>query len=95
MSWLSSLFKSAPPPAPPPNIVEIPEELVGRLNRDGQPLSESVVAILRSHFEAEDHPAPASEQIPFWLEREKVGTGDLEDQLRDKVTQRRAAEEQS
>ena len=89
------MFGSAPPPLPPVNSVVIPDDLVTRLVTDEVPLQQAVETVLRDHVSTLDHPQPTAEQIPFWLERETFAPGDLEDQLRDKVTQRRATEEHS
>jgi hypothetical protein len=95
MSWLGRLFNSAPPP-PPPNAVVIPDDIVGQLGGGGAPLQATVEDALRSLIEirrrAAEHDA---EGLPFWLRREAGQKGEIDESLRDRVTQRRAAENES
>jgi hypothetical protein len=95
MSWLGRLFNSAPPP-PPPNAVVIPDDIVGQLGGSGAPLQATVEDALRSLIEirrrAAEHDA---EGLPFWLRREAGQKGEIDESLRDRVTQRRAAENES
>jgi hypothetical protein len=95
MSWLGRLFSSAPPP-PPPNTVVIPEDIVGKLDGGDAPLQSTVEDALRSLIEirrrAAEHDA---EGLPFWLRREAGQKGEIDESLRDRVTQRRAADSQS
>jgi hypothetical protein len=90
MSWLGRLFKSAPPP---PNAVVIPDDIVGQLEGGDAPLQSTVEDALRSLIEirrrAAEHDA---EGLPFWLRREAGQKGEIDESLRDRVTQRRAAE---
>jgi hypothetical protein len=95
MSWLGRLFRSAPPP-PPPNSVVIPDDLVAQLEGGDAPLQTTVEEALRSlvviRRRAAEHDA---EGLPFWLRREAGQKGEIDESLRDRVTQRRAAETDS
>ncbi|MGH7723331.1 MAG: hypothetical protein ACRENL_10975 [Candidatus Dormibacteria bacterium] len=95
MSWLGRLFSSSPPP-PPPNTVVVPEDIVGQLNGGDAPLQVTVETALRSLLEirrrAAEHDA---EGLPFWLRREAGQIGEIDESLRDRVTQRRAADADS
>jgi len=92
MSWLGRLFNSAPPP-PAPNTVVIPEDIVGKLEGGDAPLQTTVEEALRSLIEirrrAAEHDA---EGLPFWLRREAGQKGEIDESLRNRVTQRRATE---
>jgi hypothetical protein len=94
MSWLGRLFNSTPPPAPP-NAVLIPDDVAAQLDGGDAPLQATVEAALRSYIEirrrAAEHDA---EGLPFWLRREAGQKGEIDESLRDRVTQRRAAETQ-
>ena len=94
MSWLGRLFNSAPPPAP--NTVVIPEDIVGRLGGGDAPLQTTVDEALRSLIEirrrAAEHDA---EGLPFWLRREAGQKGEIDETLRDRVTQRHASEHET
>ena len=95
MSWFGSLFGSKSPP-PPANTVVIADDLVASLTASGAGLAAAVDAALRRHLEAERHAAEAEqrgEKIPFWLRRERGGSGEMEDALRDRIAQRRAGED--
>ena len=95
MSWLGRLFRPAPPP-PPANAVVIPDDIVEQLGGGEQPLQQTVDEALRSLIEirrrAAEHDA---EGLPFWLRRESGQKGEIDESLRDRVTQRRAAETDS
>ncbi|HEX4755105.1 MAG TPA: hypothetical protein VH661_05060 [Candidatus Dormibacteraeota bacterium] len=95
MSWLGRLFKPAPPP-PPTNTVVIPDDIVVQLKGGDEPLQTTVEEALRSLIEirrrAAEHDA---EGLPFWLRREAGQKGEIDESLRDRVTQRRAAENES
>jgi hypothetical protein len=95
MSWLGRLFNSAPPP-PAPNTVVIPEDIVAKLEGGDAPLQTTVEDALRSLLEirrrAAEHDA---EGLPFWLRREAGQKGEIDESLRDRVTQRHAADSQS
>ena len=95
MSWLGRLFKPTPPP-PPANTVVIPDDIVAQLKGGDQPLQTTVDEALRSLIEirrrAAEHDA---EGLPFWLRREAGQKGEIDESLRDRVTQRRAAENES
>jgi len=94
MSFLSRLFGTAPPP---PNSVVIADDLAITLTASGTPLAAAVDTTLRRHLEAEKRAAEAEkrgEKIPFWLQREGGASGEMEDALRDRIAQRRAAEEE-
>ena len=93
MSWLGRLFKPAAPPPPPANNVIIPDDIVAQLNGGEAPLQDTVENALRSLLairrRAAEHDA---EGLPFWLRRESGQKGEIDESLRDRVTQRRAAE---
>ncbi len=95
MSWLGRLFQSTPPPAAP-NTVVIPEDIVAQLGGAEAPLQTTVDDALRSLIEirrrAAEHDA---EGLPFWLRREAGQKGEIDESLRDRVTQRRATEHES
>jgi hypothetical protein len=96
MSWLGRLFGSKPPAAPPHSVV-VASDLVQPLTAGGAELSTAVDAALRAYLDAQAKALAAGEpeRIPFWLRRDTEHSGDLEDELRDRVIQRRAAEEES
>jgi hypothetical protein len=96
MSWLGSLFGSKPPAAPL-NSVVVSGDLVQPLTGGGADLATAVDAALRAFLDAQAKALAAGEpeRIPFWLRRDAVPSGDLEDELRDRVIQRRAAEEEA
>jgi hypothetical protein len=96
MSWLGRLFASKPPSAPS-NSVVIAGEIVAPLVAGGVELSTAVDGALRAYLDAQAKALAAGEpeRIPFWLRRDVEGAGDLEDELRDRVIQRRAAEEET
>jgi hypothetical protein len=93
MSWLGRLFNPAPPP--PPNAVVIPDDVARQLGGGDAPLQATVEEALRSYIEirrrAAEHDA---EGLPFWLRRE-AGLGEIDESLRERVTQRHAAETES
>ena len=95
MSWLGRIFKSGSPPSPP-NTVVIADDVVAQLDGDGAPLEATVDQALRSLLEirrrAAEHDA---EGLPFWLRREAGQKGEIDESLRDRVTQRRSAETES
>ena len=91
MSLFSRLFGTPPPP---PNSVLIPEDLVPRLIAGGDGLPVAVERIIRGHYDLIDNPPPMPENgIPFWLQRE-TSNSEIEDELRQKVNQRNAEEQQ-
>ncbi|HEY6781981.1 MAG TPA: hypothetical protein VI296_01990 [Candidatus Dormibacteraeota bacterium] len=96
MSWLGRLFGSKPPSAPP-NSVVVAIDLVQPLLAGGADLPTAVDAALRAYLDARAKALAAGEpeRIPFWLRRDAIPSGDLEDELRDRVIQRRAAEEEA
>jgi hypothetical protein len=96
MSWLGRLLGSKPPPAPS-NSVVIAGDLVPPLVAAGVDLSSAVDTALRAYLDAQAKALAAGEpeRIPFWLRRDAERPGDLEDELRDRVIQRRAAEEEA
>lgn len=94
MSWLGRLFGSAPPP-PAPNSVTIPEDIVGELGGD-LPLQVTVEEALRMLIEVRKRAAEHElEGVPFWLKREAGQSPEIDESLRDRVTQRRAAESEN
>jgi hypothetical protein len=96
MSWLGRLFAAKPPPAPT-NSVVIAGDLVLPLTSNGTELATAVDTALRAYLDAQAKALAAGEpeRIPFWLRRDVENAGDLEDELRDRVIQRRAAEEET
>lgn len=94
MSWLGRLFNPAPPAAPA-NAVLIPDDIATQLGGDA-PLQTTVVDALRSYVEirrrAAEHDA---EGLPFWLRREAGQKGEIDESLRDRVSQRRQGETDS
>lgn len=96
MSWLGRLFGSKPPTAPP-NSVVVASDLVPPLTANGAELASAVDTALRVYLDAQAKALAAGEpeRIPFWLRRDAENAGDLEDELRDRVIQRRAAEEEA
>ena len=99
MSWLGRLFggKPEPAPAPPPNTVIIDAALAQSLTEGGAALDLAVDAALRAYLDAQAKAAAAGDSsgIPFWLRRDAEGTGDIDHELRDRVIQRRAAEDEA
>ena len=101
MSFLARLFGSRPAgaaPAPTPTGVVIADDLAERPTATGAPLAEAVDAALRRHLDAERRAAEAElrgERIPFWLRREQGGSAEMEDELRDRIAQRRSADDSS
>src|SRR3984893_217504 len=96
MSWLGRLF-GAKPPAAPLNSVVVASDLVQPLTVGGADLSTAVDAALRAFLDARAKALAAGEpeRLPFWLRRDVEHAGDLEDELRDRVIQRHAAEEEA
>ena len=102
MSWLGRLLGGGTPePAPlPAPAVVLPADLAAALTAGGGALEESTIAALRAHLEqASRKPgrrSSAAASMPFWLARDQDDKdGDIEDRLRERVEQRRAAEEGS
>jgi hypothetical protein len=95
MSFWGRLFGAKPTP-PAPNSVVIADDVVAPLTADGTTLTTAVDSALRAHLEARARSAAAGdpERIPFWLRRESAGGGQLEDELRDRVIQRHAAQDE-
>jgi hypothetical protein len=96
VSLFGRLFGSRPPASSPPNAAVIADDLVAGLTAGGASLDAAVDAALRRHLEAERRAAEAEkrgEKIPFWLQREGGGSGEMEDALRDRIAQRRTGED--
>jgi hypothetical protein len=95
VSFLGRLFGANPAP-PVPNTVVIAADLAASLTSDGTALETAVNSSLRAYVEAQAKAAAAGEpeRVPFWLLRDSERPGDLEDELRDRVIQRRAAEDE-
>jgi hypothetical protein len=96
VGFLSRLFGAPAAPAPPANSVLIAPELASALTASGDALQAAVDAALRRHLDAEQRAAEAErrgEKIPFWLRRDESGSAEMEDLLRDRIAQRRAAED--
>ncbi|HEY4869366.1 MAG TPA: hypothetical protein VII79_05105 [Candidatus Dormibacteraeota bacterium] len=96
MSWLGRLFGSKPPPPAPANSVIVDADVAVQLTAGGAALDVAVDSALRAFLEAQAKAALAGEpeRIPFWLMRDVERSGDLEDELRDRMAQRHAAEEE-
>jgi hypothetical protein len=97
MSFLGRLFgRPAPAPAPPSppatpvNAINVPDDVAAALTAGGRPLGEAVESALREHLEEAQHRSTGS--MPFWLQREDEGESQIEDELRDRLERRRAAE---
>lgn len=93
MSWLGRLFGSTQPA--PLNSVVIADDLAASLAAAGDELSPAVDAALRAFLAAQARAVAGDGrgQVPFWLHRDAERPGDLEDELRDRVIHRRAAED--
>jgi hypothetical protein len=96
MSFLGRLF-GGKAPEPVPNTVVIEADLAASLTAEGAPLDAAVDGALRAYLDARAKAAQAAdlEGIPFWLRRDAERSGELEDELRDRIIQRRATEEES
>lgn len=74
----------------------IPDDIVAALDIGETPLQTGVDDALRSLIEirrrAAEHDA---EGLPFWLRREAGNRSEIDESLRDRVSQRRAAENDS
>jgi hypothetical protein len=93
MSWLARLMgKSPPAPPPPPTAVVVPQDIADRLTATGVALDVAVEVALREHLTALEQAHSRGEAMPFWLRREDEAGGDLEEQLRDRIAQRRSGE---
>jgi hypothetical protein len=94
MSFWGRLFGARPTP-PAPNSVVIADDVVAPLTADGSTLTTAVDTALRAYLDARAKLAEPRdpERMPFWLRRDKAGEGQLEDELRDRVIQRRAAQD--
>ena len=96
MSFLGRLFggKAAEPPA---NSVLIDVDLAASLTADGVALDLAVDSALRAYLDARMKAVQTAdlEGIPFWLRRDSERSGELEDELRDRMIQRRAGEEET
>ena len=92
MAWPFRRKKSEPPPA---NTVVVEEDLVALLGAEGTPLEVVVNTALREYVDAKAKEAETAEArgIPFWLRRDDERSGDIEEQLRDRVIQRRSSDE--
>ena len=75
----------------------VASDLVQPLTVGGADLVVAVDAALRAFLDAQAKALAAGEpeRIPFWLRRDVEHPGDLEDELRDRVIQRRAAEDET
>ena len=92
MSLFGRLFGGSTPTPPPPNTVVISDALADRLTKDGINLELAVNETLRAHFKILDEPKSELTGMPFWLRRDDANS-EIEDELRDRVTQRRAGED--
>lgn len=93
MSWMRDLFVRSPHA----DVVVIPHDLAQSLRQQGGSLQESVVTLLRRQLQLDAAPPETVDEAPFWVGREQspelADAGlELEDALRDRVNQRRAAE---
>jgi hypothetical protein len=96
MSWLGRLFGAKPAPTPQPHTVIIDATLAQTLTEGGAALDMAVDTALRAYLDAQARAATAGETegIPFWLRRDAETGGDIDVELRDRVNQRRAAEDE-
>jgi hypothetical protein len=95
MSWLARLLgkSPSPPAAPPPTAVVVPQDIADRLTATGIALDTAVEAALREHLTTLEQAHRRGEaDKPFWLARDDDEGGDLEEQLRDRIAQRRSGE---
>ena len=97
MSWLARVFGRAPAASPEPaaNTVVVAADVAERLTAGGAALSGAVDAALREYLAAQERAeaqGAASGEKFFWLTRDEERSGDLEEQLRDRIAQRRAGE---
>src|SRR5947209_13568863 len=94
MSWLGRLFGRAPvaPPPPPATAVTIPDDVAAALTADGSTLGGAVESALRLHIAARER-AAAEGRVPFWLARDDEHGDAIEEALRDRLAQRRSADE--
>jgi len=72
--------------------VVISDDLATRLTQAGDDLEAAANEAVRAYFKVLDEPKTDLSGMPFWLEREGA-TSEMEDELRDRVTQRRAVAE--
>ena len=98
MSFLSRIFGGSPQTAEvpvPANQVLIADDLASLLTADGMELNPAVDQALRSLLDQQAKTAQMrGEKIPFWLRRDdEQPPGGIEDALRDRVLERRAAED--
>ena len=99
MSFFGRLFGGAPAAAPEPvpaNQVPIAEDLLPALTADGTELAVAVDRALRSCLDREAKAAQLrGEKLPFWLRRDdEQNAAGIEDELRDRVLERHAAEDE-
>ena len=101
MSFLGRLFGGKTDAARATSVV-IDPAVAASLTAGGADLASAVDAALRAHLaslsadaqpELKERPGP--ERIPFWLERDSERSGELEDELRDRVIQRHESEDAS
>lgn len=106
MSWLGRLLgRPEPSPGGEGATVALPPELASGLRARGLEPQATTLRLLHTYLEQLDTPPPADAnqpqlpldgaEVPFWLARDgdgAEGDTDLEDRLRDRVAQRRAAE---
>ena len=94
MSFLGRIFGGKPPEAPPTSVV-IEPELAGTLTAGGLGLDVAVDTALRAYVALQAKAAESghADRMPFWLQRDAERSGELEDELRDRVIQRHGSEE--
>jgi hypothetical protein len=83
------------PAAPPANTVVIDADVAAALVTEGAALESAVNGALRDFLAAKAREAREMEArgIPFWLRRDAERSGDIEEELRDRVIHRRSAED--
>lgn len=97
MSWIARLLGRAP--AVEATRVLVPDDVAAALTEGGTPLQQAVDEALRAYLAARDAEAARvaaghEGRVPFWLARDAEGGAGIEDQLRGRLAQRRASEEE-
>jgi len=83
------------PAAPAATAVVIDPDVASQLTAGGEDLSAAVDQALRNQLTMQRRAAEAGEdeRMPFWLARDTERSGELEDELRDRVIQRHESED--
>jgi|SRR2546421_1609223 len=97
MSWLGRLFGRPAAPPPDAHTVVVPADLAAALTAGGAGLGDAVEQALRDHLRYQESRRSADDErqqrVPFWLAREGDERAAIEEELRDRLAQRRAADE--